>query len=95
MCLYCPHHATTKWVLAHKHKDGCTLDTDWKFPTKQDDAKAKDKKQLQYTNAMVGIASKQGYSSDEEEDENIWRVRSSTRDVLEKQMIIYLILNYM
>ena len=71
MCLYCPHHATTKWVLAHKHKDGCTLDTDWKFPTKQDDAKAKDKKQLQYTNAMVGIASKQGYSSDEEEDENI------------------------
>jgi hypothetical protein len=69
--VYCPHHATTKWVLAHKHKDGCTLDTNWKFPTKHDDAKAKDKKQLQYTNAMVGIASKQGYSSEEDEDENL------------------------
>lgn len=69
--VYCPNHATTKWVLASKHKDGCTLDTDWKFPTKHEEVKTKSKKQLQYTNAMMGITSKKGYSSDEEEDENI------------------------
>jgi hypothetical protein len=70
--VYCPNHATTKWVLASKHKDGCTLDTSWKFPVKQqDEGTPKSNKQLQYTNAMVGLAAKMGYSSDEDDDENI------------------------
>jgi hypothetical protein len=69
--VYCPNHATTKWVLVSKHKDGCTLDTNWKFPSKQEEVVSKSNKQLQYTNAMMGITSKMGYSSDEEEDENI------------------------
>jgi hypothetical protein len=32
--VHCPHHTMTKWVLADKHKDGCTLETSWKYPTK-------------------------------------------------------------
>jgi hypothetical protein len=74
--VYCPNHATTKWVLASKHKDGCTLDADWKFPIKaakveHDDAKPKPtKKQLQYARAMLSIASKNGFGSDEEDDDD-------------------------
>jgi hypothetical protein len=30
--VHCPNHKSTKWVLAEKHKDGCTLDASWKFP---------------------------------------------------------------
>jgi hypothetical protein len=68
--VHCPNHATTKWVLASKHKDGCTLDATWKFP-KQEEGPPKVDKKLQYTSAMMGVASKMSYSSDEEEEENI------------------------
>ena len=76
--VHCPNHATTKWVLASKHQDGCTLDSDWKFPSKvnkfeNDDAKPKaSKKQLQYARAMLSLTSKNDYDSGEDtEDENI------------------------
>lgn len=71
--VYCPHHTTTKWVLASKHKDGCSVDTDWKFPTKDEESKAPTKKKLQLTNAMMAVANKDYASSDDEdnEEENI------------------------
>jgi hypothetical protein len=30
--VHCPNHKSTKWELAEKHKSGCTLDANWKFP---------------------------------------------------------------
>jgi hypothetical protein len=30
--VFCPNHESTKWVLAEKHKDGCTKDPGWTFP---------------------------------------------------------------
>ena len=58
--VHCPHHASTKWVLADKHKDGCKLDPKWKFPTDDDN----DKK-LSYAHALLHVV-------DEcDEDENI------------------------
>jgi hypothetical protein len=30
--VHCPNHKSTKWVLAEKHKDRCTLDASWKYP---------------------------------------------------------------
>jgi hypothetical protein len=77
--VHCPNHATTKWVLASKHKDGCTLDADWKFPIKTSKVKVDDtkpnptKKQLQYVKAMLSIASKNRFGSDDddEDDENV------------------------
>jgi hypothetical protein len=32
--VFCPNHESTKWVLAEKHKDGCTKDPGWTFPLK-------------------------------------------------------------
>jgi hypothetical protein len=32
--VFCPNHDSTKWVLADKHKDGCTKDPGWSFPIK-------------------------------------------------------------
>jgi hypothetical protein len=32
--VFCPNHESTKWVLADKHKDGCTKDPGWSFPMK-------------------------------------------------------------
>ena len=76
--VHCPNHATTKWVHASKHQDGCTLDADWKLPSKvnkveKDDAKPKAaKKQLQYARAMLSLASKNNNDSGEDtEDKNI------------------------
>jgi hypothetical protein len=58
--VHCPHHASTKWVLADKHKDGCKLDPKWKFPSDDED----DKK-LSYANALMHVV-------DEcDDDENI------------------------
>ena len=56
--VHCPHHASTKWVLADKHKDGCKLDPKWKFPEDDD-------KKLSYAHALMHVV-------DEcDEDENI------------------------
>ena len=62
--VHCPHHTSTKWVLADKHKDGCKLDPKWKFPTDEDDAA--DKK-LSYANALLHVVA----TCDEDDDENI------------------------
>ena len=76
--VYCPNHATTKWVLASKHKNGCTLDPDWNFPTKStkvegDEPKPKinKAKQLQYARALLGVTNTKGYGSDDDDDENV------------------------
>ena len=59
--VHCPHHASTKWVLAEKHKDGCKLEAKWKFPKDEED----DDKKLSYAHALMHVV-------DEcEEDENI------------------------
>jgi hypothetical protein len=72
--VYCPNHATTKWVLESKHKDGCTLDSTWCYPTKndhQDDtkpaAKTEGSKELKYARALMHVVRK----TDEEDEENI------------------------
>ena len=49
--VHCPHHASTKWVLADKHKDGCKLDPNWKFPKDDDD----DEKKLTYAKALLHV----------------------------------------
>jgi hypothetical protein len=32
--VFCPNHESTKWVIAEKHKNGCTKDPGWTFPMK-------------------------------------------------------------
>lgn len=66
--VHCPNHASTQWVLADKHKDGCTSDPTWKFPVPNGKkAPDGDTKQLQYTKAMMGIVKHDDGSDDEDE----------------------------
>jgi hypothetical protein len=32
--VFCPNHESTKWVIAEKHKNGCTKEPGWTFPMK-------------------------------------------------------------
>jgi hypothetical protein len=60
--VFCPNHESTKWVIAEKHKNGCTKDPGWTFPMKGT-AKARVttptltpvKKNMQYAKAMMSV----------------------------------------
>ena len=72
--VHCPNHKTTKWVLAEKHKDGCTLDDKWKFPTKAATKPPAETQEMQYQQALMGItADENNYDmlDGEEYEENI------------------------
>lgn len=63
--VHCPNHASTKWVLADNHKDGCKLDTKWKYPSGDSQgASTGNEQQLTYANALMHVI-------DQSEDENI------------------------
>jgi hypothetical protein len=67
--VHCPNHKTTKWVLADKHKDGCTLDEDWKYPTKGKAAATTTAgKNEKYLNAMMGLLDNKCSNCDEDEE---------------------------
>jgi hypothetical protein len=50
---HCPNHKSTKWVLADKHKDGCTLDPKWKYPS--DETKSDPENKLNYAQALMHV----------------------------------------
>ena len=64
--VHCPNHASTKWVLADKHKDGCKLDPKWTYPVGNTNGAAStgSDQQLTYANALMHVI-------DESVDENI------------------------
>jgi hypothetical protein len=68
--VYCPHHNTTKWVLAEKHKDGCTVDDTWKFPPKNGPtslaANPEVSKEQQLMKALYSIQ-----DDEDDQDENV------------------------
>jgi hypothetical protein len=79
--VYCPNHPGTKWVLAAKHKDGCTLDATWCYPTKDDHqngnnesngSSAEEAKQIKYIKALMSVMpASNGKSNGDSDDENI------------------------
>jgi hypothetical protein len=76
--VHCPHHATTKWVLYAKHKDGCTADPSWRCPVKPSSAASvnesntndEDPKKLQYIKALMSVVTPK-HDDDDETEENI------------------------
>ncbi len=72
---HCPNHKSTKWVLADKHQDGCTLDANWKFPAAKDTGADKPKPAAAnqtYAAAMMHVISEDEANQmmDEDDEEN-------------------------
>jgi hypothetical protein len=80
--VFCPNHGFTKWVLAYKHKDGCTKDPVWVFPGKGTTASINNgptstndgptNKTLQYAKALMNVVTEDDiYEYNDDDDENI------------------------
>jgi hypothetical protein len=72
--VHCPNHKGTKWVLVEKHKDGCTLNESWKFPTKGQSAASGNGQDMQYHQALMGVMADndvEDWTDDVMFDENI------------------------
>jgi hypothetical protein len=52
---HCPNHKGTKWVLADGHKDGCTLDANWKYPTEPTKAATSSAAASTYAAALMHV----------------------------------------
>jgi hypothetical protein len=63
--VHCPNHKLSKWVLADKHKDGCTIDTSWKFPVKGMTGTVGGNKEDSYLKAMMGLMNDETGGNDE------------------------------
>jgi hypothetical protein len=69
--VYCPNHASNKWVLASKHKNECTLDDKWRYPTGKDEKpadKAESAKDANYVKTLLKIVRN---NHGDDDDENI------------------------
>jgi hypothetical protein len=73
---YCPHHTSTKWVLAESHKHGCKLDPKLKTgdaapktKTSSEPVQKKTKQALQYMKALMSIMDDGGAEAEEDEVE--------------------------
>jgi hypothetical protein len=55
MYCHCPNHKGTKWVLADGHKDGCTLDANWKYPTESTKAATSSTTGSSYAAALMHV----------------------------------------
>jgi hypothetical protein len=81
--VFCPNHESTKWVIAEKHKNGCTKDPGWSFPMKGTTKvhaptptltpTSTPSKTMQYANAMMSVmdVSAVDFMDAYPEDENI------------------------